>query len=821
MSTAEVVSLGRRIEVRGTVQGVGFRPWIYRLAREEGVGGRVWNDGAGVEIEAFGEPAALDAFVQRLRMAPPPAAVIREIQCRVIPGEDVTELVIVPSERTEGARAVSIPPDLATCPDCLREIFDPADRRYRYPFTNCTNCGPRFTIAHGVPYDRAETTMASFEMCPRCRGEYETVENRRFHAQPNACPVCGPKLWVVSPEGERLEGQDPFVVAARTLKADFIVGLKGIGGFHLACDATSGPAVERLRQRKRRDAKPFAVMVRDLAMAERIGQIGEAERALLTSVERPVVLVRRRLDLQSNNQINSGVSQAGRDAGGPRGATPVGQGLEVCLEVAPDNPLIGIMLPYSPVHHLLMAEVGRPLVMTSGNFSEEPIVRGNAEALERLSGIADLFLLHDREIESRCDDSVARVIAGAPVVLRRSRGYVPRPVAMARPFARPVLGCGAHLKNAVCLGAGDSAWLGPHVGDLETMETFVSYRESIARLERLVGVRPEVIAHDLHPEYLSTVYAMEQGGLPSVTRVGVQHHHAHVASAMAEHGLAGPVLGVAFDGTGYGTDGTAWGGEFLIAEYEGYERIATFRAMPLAGGDLAIREVWRLALAVLDDAFAGEPPLAALPFFRDLEADNRALSVVRRMIATGLNVPRARGVGRWFDAIGSLVLGRAVSRYEGEVATIWNLAADPAEKSFYSYALDMEALPWEIDPRPLVRGVVDDVLAGRPAAVISAKFHNTLAAAVGEVVRAFLKERGEMPVVLTGGCFQNALLAERVVEKLKGTRVHLHREVPPGDGGIALGQAVVADAVVRALTSPALLSQPSVHPSGERREKDR
>ncbi len=612
MSTAEVVSLGRRIEVRGTVQGVGFRPWIYRLAREEGVGGRVWNDEGGVEIEAFGAPAALDAFVRRLRMAPPPVAVIREIQCRAIPGEDLTELVIVPSEPAEGARTVSIPPDLATCPECLREMLDPADRRYRYPFTNCTNCGPRFTIARGVPYDRAETTMAAFEMCPRCRGEYECVEDRRFHAQPNACPVCGPKIWVVSPKGERLEGQDPFLMAARSLRADFIVGLNGIGGFHLACDATSGGAVERLRQRKRRDAKPFAVMVRDLEMAERIAQIGEAERALLTSVERPIVLVPRR-----------GES-------------------ELCAEVAPDNPLIGIMLPYSPVHHLLIAEVDRPLVMTSGNFSEEPIVRDNAEALERLGGIADLFLLHDREIESRCDDSVARVIAGAPVVLRRSRGYVPRPISMARPFARPVLGCGAHLKNAVCLGAGDSAWLGPHVGDLETAETFLSYGESIERLERLVGVRPEVIAHDFHPEYLSTVYAMERTELD---RVPVQHHHAHVASAMAEHGLAGPVLGLAFDGTGYGTDHTAWGGEFLIADYEGYERIATFRSMPLAGGNLAIREIWRLALAVLDEAFAGEPPLDRLPFFRDLEADNRAVSVVRRMIATGLNVPRAREDG--------------------------------------------------------------------------------------------------------------------------------------------------------------------------------
>ena len=791
-TTAEAtMSLGCRIEVRGTVQGVGFRPWVVRLAREEGVGGRVWNDAAGVRIEAFGAAEALDAFLERLRTAPPPAAAIREIRSLPIPGEDVSELVIVSSERPKGERNLSIPPDLATCPECQSEIFDPKDRRYRYPFTNCTNCGPRFTIARGVPYDRAETTMAVFTMCPRCQTEYEQVEDRRFHAQPNACPVCGPELWVVSAGGERRFGRDPVSVAALALKAGLIVAVKGIGGFHLACDATADEAVERLRWRKRRDAKPFAVMVRDLEAAEWIAVIDEAERALLTSVERPIVLLPRR----------------------PKGG--------LCREVAPDNPLVGVMLPYSPLHHLLLAEVGRPLVMTSGNLSEEPIVCDNREALAKLGGIADLFLLHNREIASRCDDSVARVIAGAPTVLRRSRGYVPRPIALARGFARPVLACGAHLKNTVCLGAGDSAWLGPHVGDLETVETCLSYQESIERLETLVGIRPEVIAHDLHPEYLSTRYArrrVEED--PGIVRIGVQHHHAHVASAMAEHGLAGPVLGLAFDGTGYGTDGTAWGGEFLIADYAGYERVASFRAMPLAGGDLAIREVWRLALAVLDDAFEGDPPFAALPSFQAFGRDARTVTVVRQMIEAGLNAPRARGVGRWFDAIGALVLGRSISRYEGEVATLFNLVADPAEKAVYPIAVETSAVvdphplapsptrthtlpgegePWlEIDLRPLVRGVVDDLVAGRAPAMISAKFHNTLAAAAGDVVRRVQAARGALPVVLTGGCFQNALLAERIVEALAdGPPVYLHRAVPPGDGGLALGQAMVADAIVR------------------------
>lgn len=742
------MSLGRRIEVHGTVQGVGFRPWVYRLAREQGIGGRVRNGALGVEIEAFGSVESLDAFVDRLRSSPPPAARIRDLRCETIPAESITEFVIVPSARADGEREVSIPPDLATCPDCLREIADPADRRWRYPFTNCTSCGPRFTIAEGVPYDRAATTMAAFEMCPRCRAEYERVEDRRFHAQPNACPDCGPRLWAAAPDGQRLEVDDPVRAAARSLEAGLIVAIKGIGGFHLACDATSSAAVERLRRRKRRDARPFAVMVKDLAAAEAIAWIGLVERRLLESVERPIVLLPRRSGL--------------------------------CAEVAPDNPLAGILLPYSPLHHLLFAETNRPLVMTSGNLSEEPIARDNEEAVEKLGRIADLFLLHDRGIATRCDDSVARVIAGAPTVLRRSRGWVPRPIALARPVARPVLACGAHLKNTVCLAAGDAAYLGPHVGNLESAETFAVYRESIERLQTLVGIEPEVIAHDLHPSYLSTVYARERS---EPVKVGVQHHHAHVASAMAEHGLSGPVLGVAFDGTGYGTDGTAWGGEFLVADYAGFERIATFRALPLAGGDLAIREVWRIALAALDDAYEGDPPLG--PLF-----DGLPVGLVRQMIAAGLSSPRARGVGRWFDALGALAMRRPVSRYEGEVATLWNLAADPGETRVYPYTFEAG----EIDLRPLVRAAVEDLSAGRSVAVISAKFHNTLAAAVSEVVRG----TSGLPVVLTGGCFQNSLLAERIVESLAGgPPVYLHREVPPGDGGLALGQALVADAVVR------------------------
>ena len=767
--------LGRRIEVRGTVQGVGFRPWIYRLARETGVGGRVRNDGAGVEIEAFGHPEALDSFLRLLQDSPPPAASIRQLRSEPIPAEDVSDFVIVPSAEGEGERRISIPPDLATCPDCLREIFDPADRRYGYAFTNCTSCGPRFTIARDVPYDRPATTMAAFEMCPDCRAEYERPEDRRFHAQPNACPVCGPRVWAVLPDGERLATRDPIRSVAEALRGGMIIAVKGIGGFHLACDATSGAAVEALRRRKGRLSKPFAVMVRDLATAGRIAEIDAPARALLESIERPIVLLPRRKE---------------------------SDGINIAAAVAPESSRIGLMLPYSPLHHLLMAAVDLPLVMTSGNLSEEPIARDNGEALARLWRIADLFLLHDREIATPCDDSVVQVVAGAPMVLRRSRGHVPRPVPLAHSLTAPVLACGAHLKNTVCLAAGDSAYLGPHVGDLETAETFRSYQETIERLERLVGVHPEVIAHDLHPQYLSTVYARNR---PEPVKIAVQHHHAHVASAMAEHGLDGEVLGVVFDGTGYGTDGTAWGGELMVADFSGYERLATFRTLPLAGADLAIREVWRLALAALDDAFAGEePPLAALPLFQDSSLSPQSIGVVRQMIATGLNTPRARGVGRWFDALGALILGRTVSRHEAEVATLWSLVADPAERRTYPCAVDFSVSPWEIDPRPLVRAAVADFLAGRQPATIAAKFHNTLAAVTAEVVGAIRQERGGLPVVLTGGCFQNVLLAERCLAALGAEKaidspgaaaVYLQRNVPPGDGGLALGQALVADAV--------------------------
>lgn len=754
---------GRRIEIRGVVQGVGFRPWVYRLAQERGIAGRVCNGTDGVTIEAFGSDDALDSFLGGLRSSPPPAAFIRDLRWQRIPAESPVGFSIVES-REDGARRVSIPPDLATCSECAAEIFDPGNRRYRYPFTNCTNCGPRFTIVREVPYDRPATTMAPFRMCADCQHEYDSVLDRRFHAQPNACPACGPRLRAVLPSGEPLTG-DAITLAARTLLEGRVVAVKGIGGFHLACDATSGTAVARLRRRKRRDEKPFAVMVRDLAAADALAVLSDVERTLLVSVERPIVLVRRREDSA------------------------------IAREVAPRNPLLGLLLPYSPLHHLLLAKCGRPLVMTSGNLSDEPIAYRDGDAMERLREIADLFLLHDREIESFSDDSVARVIAGRPTVLRRSRGYVPRGIPVRRPFERPVIAVGGHLKNTFCLGVGDTAYPGPHIGDLEGLVTIEAFEGAVARAERFLRVRPEIVAHDLHPLYESTRYALER---PEGEKIAVQHHHAHVVSAMAEHGVEGPVIGVAYDGSGWGTDGTSWGGEILLARAASFERLGTFRPIPLPGGEAAIREPWRIALALLDDAFEGAPPLESFPLFRGV--DPGRLALVRDLAARRIQSPLSRGVGRYFDAFGSLFLGRPVSRYEGQIALEWNLAADEAEDGFYPFAEGPEdtGLP-ALDLRESVRAAAEDFWKGVSPARISGRFHNTLALATSALVRvAAVEGVGRLPIVLTGGCFQNALLAERVRERLSPDfEVLLHGDVPPGDGGLALGQAVVAAAVAR------------------------
>ena len=749
---------GRQIEVVGTVQGVGFRPWVYRLATELGIHGQVRNEVGGVTVEAFGEPAALDGLVQALQTNPPPAARIRSLRWREIPTREAKGFVIAPS-LPGTTRRVSIPPDLATCDACLGEIFDPSNRRHRYAFTNCTDCGPRFTIALDAPYDRRVTSMAAFVMCEACQREYDDPRDRRFHAQPNACPRCGPRLQLLDSRGKDVASADPLREAGAALRAGNILAVKGLGGYHLACDGTSSDAVRLLRERKRRDAKPFAVMVRDLREAHRLASVSREEERLLGSTERPIVLVQRKR-----------------------------VGSTVAPEVAPENPLLGLMLAYTPLHHLLLAEAERPLVMTSGNLSDEPIVFEEGEAVSKLRDVADLFLTHDRGIVTRCDDSVARVVAGGPVLLRRSRGYVPRPIPLARPVKRPVLACGAQLKNTFCLAAGDVAVLGPHIGDLDQLEVHRSYEEAVDRMQRFLGCKPEVIAYDLHPDYASTRYALER---PETLKVAVQHHHAHVASALAEHGLDGPVIGIAFDGTGYGTDGTSWGGEVLLASAAAFQRCATLRPVALAGGERAIHEPWRIGLALLLDAYDGDPP--GLWNFPAIPED--AAVLVRQALVRGINAPKAHGMGRLFDGLGALVLGRGKARYEGEVALAWNLVADGAGHGRYPFGIDNRGSVLQLDLRSMVRGLIQEFLVGVPPARLSAKFHDTLVHATAVLVGMVRERVGRLPMVLTGGCFQNARLAEGLASVLRPEGpVYLHREVPPGDGGIALGQVLVADA---------------------------
>lgn len=753
------MTTGVRIEIRGTVQGVGFRPWVARLARSLDVAGAVRNHARGVRIEAFGTEVAVERFIEQLRASAPPTARITSLRTEPLAPNGKEGFAIEASD-TGGDKALSIPPDLATCGECEAEVFDAENRRHHYAFTNCTSCGPRFTIATGIPYDRAQTTMASFEMCASCKAEYGDVEDRRFHAQPNACPVCGPSLRFVTLGGDVALATDPLGAAVATLDNGLVLGVKGLGGFHLACDATNASSVRLLRERKRRDQKPFAIMVADVRGAHAVAEVSEEEETLLVSPERPIVLVRRR------------------------------EGAPVVAEVSPDTPLLGLFLPYTPLHHLLLRALGRPLVMTSANVSDEPICKGNDEARRRLEGIADALLLHDRDIAMRCDDSVTRVIAGTPTVMRRSRGFVPRPIMLGKRVARPVLACGAHLKNTFCIATEDTAYFGPHIGDLETVAALEFFEEAVDRMEAILSTRAEVIAHDLHPGYLSTRYALARNG---GELVGVQHHHAHVASLMAEHAVDGPVLGLAFDGTGAGLDGTSWGGEFLLCFAERFERLGTFRPIRLPGGNLAMREVWRVAYALLHDAFDGEPPIEDVPLFAQVRSDE--LSVVRQMLARDLNTPRAHGVGRYFDAFGAIALGRRASSYEGQIAVAWDFAADKTTTNAYPFEIDRTGEHAEIDLRAATRAMVDDIRKGTSPGAISARFHDTLTDASAGLAEALLADLGPVPVALTGGVFQNERLSAGVEAKLsKHYEVLRHCQVPPGDGGIAVGQALIADA---------------------------
>ncbi|MFI5377515.1 MAG: carbamoyltransferase HypF [Candidatus Rokuibacteriota bacterium] len=752
------VVTARRIVVEGVVQGVGFRPFVYALATRRGLAGWVRNTASGVEIEVEGPPDALEAFLGDLRGERPPLAHIERLrEADALPqGRDAFEI----EQSLDGDEFQPVSPDAATCPECVREIMDPRDRRFGYPFTNCTDCGPRFTIIRAVPYDRPNTTMAGFIMCPRCRAEYDNPRDRRFHAQPNACPDCGPRLSLSDAGGDPLSG-DPLSEARRLLAGGRIVAIKGVGGFHLACDATSEAAVSRLRERKGREGKPLALMVADLRDAERLCVISTEERRLLDSTARPIVLLRAR------------------------------QASGVAPSVAPGLGRLGVMLPYSPLHHLLFNTPDGtfpPLVMTSGNRSEEPIARDNADALGRLSDIADAFLLHDRPIHVRCDDSVSRVAAGGEVPIRRSRGYAPFPVRL--PFeSRSVLAVGAELKSAVCVTRGPYAFMSPHIGDLENLETYVSYQDMVERMVKLFRVRPEAVAHDLHPDYLSTQYA--RGLDPALPRVAVQHHHAHVAACMAEHRLTGPVIGVAFDGAGYGTDGAVWGGEFLVADYAEFERVGHLGYVPMPGGDRAAREPFRMALAHLLRTFGDWDP--RWPPVR--EASEAERGMIRWQIEHEVNAPRTSSMGRFFDAVASLVGVRHRARFEAQAAMELEALAEGFADAPYPLEISGNA-PLVIEPAPVIRAVVRDLAQGVPPTRIAARFHATVAEAVVRVSERVRASTGLDRVMLTGGVFQNAILlgAARRGLAVAGFEVFSHHLVPPNDGGIALGQAAVAHA---------------------------
>ncbi|MFD7686866.1 carbamoyltransferase HypF [Streptomyces sp. NPDC059781] len=762
-----------RVVVRGVVQGVGFRPFVYGLATGLGLAGHVTNTGDGVVVEVEGASSDVDRFCARLAPDAPPLAVVESVETDELPATRESGFGIVAS-RAGGPVRTLVAPDTATCADCLAELGDPGDRRHGHPFITCTHCGPRFTVVTGLPYDRAHTTMADFPLCPDCAREYHDPRDRRFHAQPVACPACGPRLRLVTGPGcvSPSADDDPVGAAAALLAAGAVLAVKGLGGYHLACDATRPDAVAGLRRRKARGDKPFALMARDADDVGHLVHIGAVERELLTGRVRPVVLMRRR----------SGVRPA------PGAPVPADA-------VAPGSPDLGVMLPYTPVHHLLLAAAGAPrlLVMTSGNVSGEPIVTDDDEALVRLAGLADAWLTHDRPVHVPCDDSVVRVCDGEPLVLRRSRGYAPLPVALPVPVA-PALAVGGDLKNVFCLGRGERAWLSAHVGDMDDLATQEAFGRAERHLESLTGVRPALLAADTHPGYRSVAWARRHAGDRPVARV--QHHHAHVASVLAEHGVAAGsrVIGVAFDGTGHGDDGAVWGGEFLLADYDGYQRFAHLAYVPLPGGDAAVRRPYRTALAHLDAAGIAFDP--DLPCTAACPPDE--LDVLRTQLARGLNCVPTSSMGRLFDAVSSLAGVCHHAGYEAQAAIELEAAAvsagDRAHDPRYAFRLAGGPGPLTASPAPLLTAVVEDVRRRVPTGVVAARFHLAVARLVREVCVAAGEAAGLRTVALTGGVFSNTLLSSACARELRtaGFTVLRHREIPPNDGGLALGQLVVA-----------------------------
>jgi len=754
-----------RISVRGVVQGVGFRPFVYQLATKHNLKGWVCNTSGDVKIEVEGEKPALDRFLDELVALAPPLARLEDVSVTSHAPQGYSGFEIRHSIAEEGKYQL-VSPDIATCEPCLGEVLNPTDRRYRYPFTNCTNCGPRFTIIEDIPYDRPKTTMRSFKMCPQCQREYDDPMDRRFHAQPNACPRCGPSLKLVDGTGNPVPCDDVLAAAARFLKEGKVLAIKGLGGFLLACDASSDKAVKLLRERKRRPFKPLAIMVSTLEDVKKHCLVSEKEAELLTLPQCPIVLLRRR------------------------------EGSAVSPSVAPNLKYLGVMLPYTPLHHVLLRETGLPLVMTSGNLSEEPIAKDNDEALRRLQGIPDYFLLHNRDIYSRYDDSVAIVELNKPQIVRRARGYAPYPVHL--PFkSKQVLACGAELKNTFCLTKDNYAFVSQHIGDLENLETMEHFEATLELYRKLFRIEPEVVAYDMHPEYLSTKYARSLGDKHRELKlVPVQHHHAHIVSCMVENGVEDKVIGVSFDGTGYGSDGRIWGGEFLLADYKGFARVGHLEYVPLPGGTIAIERPYRMAISYLLTLLGKDALTPDLAFLK--EVSSQELDLIVKQLQKGINSPLTSSCGRLFDAVSALIGIRGKIDYEAQAAIEMEMAADGSERGSYPFAIVEKDGVNIVRLDGLFRAIIQDVKNDVSQSRIAMKFHRTMAEMVVQMCQRLAQISDIKKVALSGGVFQNRLLLRLTVAALEeaGFEVLTHSEVPTNDGGVSLGQAVIANFVV-------------------------
>ena len=749
----------KRIDVNGIVQGVGFRPFVYNLAHQYDLKGEVANTAAGVSIHIEGPPQRIQAFERDLAAKSPPLAHVVEISGRTESVKPYVDFRIVKS-KGQDQMATLISPDVSICDDCLRELFDPDDRRYLYPFINCTNCGPRYTIIDDIPYDRPKTSMRHFKMCAACQAEYDDPTKRRFHAQPNACAECGPHVSLYTNQRESVETDKPIEKAADLIRRGQIVAVKGLGGYHLVADAQNSEAVIRLRQRKMREEKPFAIMSADLESIRKYARVQPAEENLLTDIQRPIVLLQKK--------TTSSISDA----------------------VAPRNKYWGVMLPYTPLHYLLLSHGFAALVMTSANLTDEPIAIDNEDAFERLVDIADYFLVHNRDIYLRSDDSIVRHSTGHTRYIRRSRGFVPIPLFLNRAVP-PILACGAELKNTICITKDDKAFVSQHIGDLENKMTLDFFQLTVDHLQRILDINPDIIACDLHPDYLSTRFAREQEG---ARKIQVQHHHAHIVSCMAEHRLEGAVIGLSFDGTGYGNDGAIWGGEVLVAEAKQFDRVAQLAYVPMPGSAAAIKEPWRMAISYLYDAFGDTFWDLKLPILK--QNDSQKLKIMVEMIQKNINCPQTSSIGRLFDGVAAIIGIRNRVNFEGQAAMELEMLAAGDVDSIYEFEWQagdhIQALP-----APIIRGVVHDVQKGLSISEIGIKFHKTLVALFSEICLTVRRDYDLNRVVLSGGCFQNSILLNGMIQKLASSdfEVFAHQRVPTNDGGISLGQAMVAAAV--------------------------